>query len=194
MSPPRICGLVLAGGRGLRMGGVDKGLVELNGRPLVAHVIARLRPQVDALLINVDPARARYADFGYPLVPDRIAGYAGPLAGLDAGLQATDAPLLVTAPCDSPFLPLDLVARLAAARAAEDADLAVATAEGRLQPVFSLVSTRLRPQLAQYLAGGDRKIELWYERLRIVRVPFDDQPQALVNINTRTELAQHQQP
>ena len=110
-----ICGLVLAGGQGRRMGGVDKGLQLLQGRPLMQHVLDRLRPQVDSLLINANQNLERYAQFGCPVVPDRVGGFAGPLAGLDAGLHATDAPMIVTAPCDSPFLPRDLVARLHAA-------------------------------------------------------------------------------
>jgi len=121
-----ICGLVLAGGQGRRMGGVDKGLQPLRGRPLMQHVIDRLRPQVDSVLINANQNLERYAEFGCPVVPDRVGGFAGPLAGLDAGLHATDAPMIVTVPCDSPFLPHDLVARLATARGALDADVAVA--------------------------------------------------------------------
>jgi len=178
-----ICGLVLAGGQGRRMGGVDKGLVEFRGRPFVAHVIERLRPQVDALLINANQNLEQYAT-------DRLGGFAGPLAGLDAGLHATAAPLLVTAPCDSPFLPRDLVARLAAARAQDDADLAVARTGTQPHPVFALVHTRVRPHLARFLASGERKIDLWYSTLRVVEVAFDDEPEAFININTRGEIAQ----
>jgi molybdopterin-guanine dinucleotide biosynthesis protein A len=185
-----ICGLVLAGGQGRRMGGVDKGLVEIRGRPFVAHVIERLRPQVDALLINANQNLEQYAAFGHDVVPDRLGGFAGPLAGLDAGLHATTAPLLVTAPCDSPFLPRDLVARLANARADDDADLAVARTGTQPHPVFALVHTRVRPHLARFLASGERKIDLWYSTLRVVEVAFDDEPEAFININTRGEIAQ----
>jgi molybdopterin-guanine dinucleotide biosynthesis protein A len=185
-----ICGLVLAGGQGRRMGGVDKGLIEFRGRPFVAHVIERLRPQVDALLINANQNLEQYAAFGHDVVPDRLGGFAGPLAGLDAGLHATTAPLLVTAPCDSPFLPRDLVARLANARADDDADLAVARTGKQPHPVFALVHTRVRPHLARFLASGERKIDLWYSTLRVVEVAFDDEPEAFININTRGEIAQ----
>jgi len=125
-------------------------------------------------------------------VPDRIGGFAGPLAGLDAGLNATDAPLLVTVPCDSPFLPHDLVARLATARSTIDADVAVARTGSQPHPVFALICTRVRSHLADFLARGERKIDLWYASLRVVEVAFDDEADAFANINTRAELAQHE--
>ena len=187
-----VCGLVLAGGQGRRMGSIDKGLVLLQGRPLVAHVVDRLRPQVDEVLINANRNLDDYAATSGHVVPDRLAGYAGPLAGLDAGLHATGASLVVTVPCDSPFLPLDLVARLGAARDAIDADLAVARTGDQPHPVFALVHARVREHLAQFLARGERKIDLWYSTLRVVEVAFDDQPEAFVNINTREELQQHE--
>jgi molybdopterin-guanine dinucleotide biosynthesis protein A len=187
----RICGLVLAGGQGRRMGGVDKGLQPLQGRPLMQHVIERLRPQVGDVLINANQNLERYAEFGCPVVPDRVGGFAGPLAGLDAGLHATDAPLIVTVPCDSPFLPRDLVARLAAARSAIDADVAVARTGNQPHPVFALVCSRVRPHLADFLARGERKIDRWYASLNVVEVAFDDEVDAFANINTRAELEQH---
>lgn len=189
-----ICGLVLAGGLGRRMGSVDKGLQLLQGRPLIQHVIERLRPQVDCVLINANQNLERYAEFGCAVVPDRVGGFAGPLAGLDAGLHATEAPLIVTVPCDSPFLPFDLVARLAAARDAAEADVAVARTGEQPHPVFALVCTRVRSHLADFLARGERKIDLWYSSLRVVEVAFDDEADAFANINTRDELAQHERP
>lgn len=194
MMPP-VTGLILAGGQGRRMGSVDKGLVLLHGRPLVSHVAGRLQPQVTRLLISANRNLDAYRALGYEVAPDRIGGFAGPLAGLDAGLQvaaAMDAPLLVTAPCDSPFLPPDLVARLAAARAADDADAAVASIDGRLQPVFALVHVRVRPQLVRFLQKGGRKAEDFHATLRHVAVAFDDQPQAFINLNTRAELQQYE--
>jgi molybdenum cofactor guanylyltransferase len=187
-----ICGLVLAGGQGRRMGGVDKGLQLLQGRPLMQYVIERLRPQVDHVLINANQNLERYAEFGCPVVPDRVGGFAGPLAGLDAGLQATDAPLVVTVPCDSPFLPHDLVVRLATARGVTDADVAVARTGSQPHPVFALVCTRVRRHLADFLSRGERKIDLWYASLNVVEVAFDDEADAFANINTRAELAQHE--
>jgi len=185
-----ITGLVLAGGQGRRMGNVDKGFVELAGRPLVSHVIARLAPQVATLVINANRNADRYAGFGYPVVGDAIGGFAGPLAGLHAGLAAATTPFVVTSPCDSPFLPDDLVARLAAAFDAQPIDIAVARTFDQPHPVFALARRALLPHLAQFLAGGGRKIDAWYASLRIAEVTFDDEADAFRNINTPAELAQ----
>ena len=186
----KITGIVLAGGQGRRMGGVDKGLQRLNGRPMIAHVIERLAPQVEDIVINANPNREAYAAFGHPVVPDAIEGYAGPLAGLHAGLQAATQALVVTVPCDSPFLPADLVARLASALG--DNDLAVAKTGAQAHPVFALVRRTLLAHLAAYLAGGGRKIDAWYASLKVVEVAFDDEADAFSNINTREELREHE--
>jgi molybdopterin-guanine dinucleotide biosynthesis protein A len=186
---PKITGMVLAGGQGRRMGGVDKGLVELAGRPFIAHVLERLAPQVDALLINANQNRDRYAVFGYPVIQDDIPGFAGPLAGLQRGLRAMDTPLLVTVPCDSPFLPVDLVDRLYQAMEQADAQLAVARTFDRTHPVFSLVRKDVLDSLIRYLQEGGRKIDAWYAALRVVEVPFYDEADAFMNINTAAELS-----
>ncbi|WP_291992808.1 molybdenum cofactor guanylyltransferase MobA [Candidatus Accumulibacter sp. ACC003] len=194
MSRANITGLILAGGQGRRMGGTDKGLVELDGGPMVAQVIARLRPQVDSLLINANRNADAYAALGAPVVADRHAGFVGPLAGLDAGLHhlgERDAWLL-TCPCDSPAVPLDLVARLHAALLTAAADVAMARADGRLQPVFLLAHTRCAASLAAYLARGERKIDRWVLAQQHVLVDFDGCPEAFANINTADELAQQQ--
>lgn len=188
MDRPAITGLVLAGGMGRRMGGVDKGLLELRGRPLVAWVVERLRPQVDSLLINANQNRERYAGFGCPVVPDQIPDFAGPLAGLHAALSAASTPLVATAPCDSPFLPEDLVSRLFSALTAAGAEIAVARTFDQPHPVFCLCRRELLPHLAAFLAGGGRKFERWYATLKVVEVPFDDEAGAFENINTREEL------
>ena len=184
-----ITGVVFAGGQGRRMGGVDKGLVELDGRALVAHVIERLAPQVGRLVINANQNRDRYAAFGYPVVADVIPDFAGPLAGLHAAMAAATTPYVVTRPCDSPFLPADLVARLAIALAATPLDLAVARTFDQPHPVFSLVRTDVRPHLEAFLRGGGRKIDAWYATLRVADVRFDDEADAFRNINTAAELA-----
>ena len=184
-----ITGVVFAGGQGRRMGGVDKGLVELDGRALVAHVIERLAPQVGELVINANQNRDRYAAFGYPVVADVIPDFAGPLAGLHAAMAAATTPYIVTSPCDSPFLPADLVARLALALAATPLDLAVARTFDQPHPVFSLVRTDVRPHLEAFLRGGGRKIDAWYATLRVADVRFDDEADAFRNINTAAELA-----
>ena len=187
--PVRVTGLVLAGGQGRRMGGVDKGLQVLRGRPMVEWVLDRLRPQVADVIINANQNQAEYARYGARVVADEIGGFAGPLAGLHAGMKANVHPFLVTVPCDSPFLPPDLVARLHAALVAKHADLAVAKTGDQPHPVFALVRESLAGHLAQFLAGGGRKIDAWYASLKVVEVPFDDEAEAFSNINTRDELA-----
>jgi molybdopterin-guanine dinucleotide biosynthesis protein A len=189
-----ITGIVLAGGQGRRMGGVDKGLVMLDGKPMVAHVLARLSPQVGALLINANQNPERYAEFGVPVVPDAVGGFAGPLAGLHAGLTRVTGDLAVTVPCDSPFLPLDLVARLAAALAERNAQLAVAKTFDQPHPVFCLVRRDVLPHLAAFLDAGGRKIDAWYATLSVAEVPFDDEADAFRNINTADELAAAARP
>jgi len=168
------------------MGGVDKGLQALRGRPMIAWVLERFAPQVDEVLINANQNLEAYAAFGHRVVPDAIGGFAGPLAGLHSGLAAASHAFVVTVPCDSPFLPHDLVARLRAALGAHD--LAVARTGDQPHPVFSLVRRSVHAHLGEFLAGGGRKIDAWYASLRVVEVPFDDEAEAFRNINTREEL------
>lgn len=184
-----ITGLVLAGGLGRRMGGVDKGLQRFHGDPMVAHVIRRFAPQVDTLIVNANQNIEQYAAFGYPVIPDVIPGHAGPLAGLHAGLNACVTPLLVTSPCDSPLLPFDLVARLHDALERTGADLAVPRTGDQSHPVFSLVRRPVLPGLTDFLDGGGRRVGLWHATLKVTEVRFDDQPDAFANINTLNELA-----
>ena len=184
----RITGVILAGGLGRRMGGIDTGLQELRGRPLVHWVVERLAPQVDELLINANQNGERYAAFGHRVVPDQIPDFAGPLAGLHAALSAAAHPLVATAPCDSPFLPADLISRLFSALTATGADLAVARTFDQPHPVFCLCRRDVLPHLTEYLAGGGRKIDRWYATLKVVEVAFDDEADAFENINTREEL------
>lgn len=193
-----ITGLILAGGRGTRMGTVDKGLVALAGKPMVAHVIERLGPQVATLMINANQNHDTYAAYGWPVWPDALPDFAGPLAGLQTGLMHCTTPYLVTAPCDSPFLPLDLVARLTQGLQAQDADLAVAvtqTPDGKRQPqpVFCLVPKTLLTHLNAYLQEGGRKVEHWYRSLRVAEVGFAD-AQDFRNINTLDELQTQDAP
>jgi molybdopterin-guanine dinucleotide biosynthesis protein A len=168
------------------MGGVDKGLQPLRGKPMVQWAIERLAHQVDELLINCNQNLEAYARFGRRLVPDEIGGFAGPLAGLHAGLKAASHPLIVTVPCDSPFLSLNLVSRLL--EGLGDRDLAVAKTGDQPHPVFSLVRKELAENLERFLAGGGRKIDAWYASLRTVEVSFDDEADAFRNINTLEEL------
>ncbi len=185
-----ITALILAGGRATRMGGVDKGLVELAGKTMTEHVIARLEPQVEHLLLNANRSLNQYAELGLAVVPDTLEDFQGPLAGMLAGLQKCTTPLLLSAPCDSPVPPLDYAERMLSALESEQADIAVATDGIRLQPVFCLIRTQLAESLNDYLATGDRKIDLWFAQHKMARVSFEDQPEAFANINRPKELAE----
>jgi molybdopterin-guanine dinucleotide biosynthesis protein A len=194
MSKDKITGVILAGGLGRRMGGIDKGLQELRGRPMTAWVVERLAPQVDELLINANQNGERYAEFGHRVVPDQIPDFAGPLAGLHAALSAATHPLVATAPCDSPFLPADLISRLFSALTATDADLAVARTFDQPHPVFCLCKREVLPHLTEFLESGGRKIDRWYATLKVIEVAFDDEAEAFENINTREELGRFEKP
>jgi molybdopterin-guanine dinucleotide biosynthesis protein A len=183
-----VTGIVLAGGQGRRMGGVDKGLATLGGRPMIARVLERFAPQVDEVLINANQNAERYRALGHPVIADDVGGFAGPLAGLHAGMTRAAHPLVATVPCDSPFLPADLVARLAAELAARGVQLAVARTFDQPHPVFCLVRRDVLPHLDAFLRGGGRKIDAWYATLDVVEVPFDDEADAFRNINTAVEL------
>jgi len=184
-----VTGIVLAGGQGRRMGGVDKGWIELAGEPMIAHVLRRLGPQVDDVVINANQNLDRYRALGHPVFADAVGGFAGPLAGLHAGLTHATHELAVTVPCDSPFLPPDLVDRLHAAIVDHRTQLAVAKTFDQPHPVFALVRRDVLPGLAAFLEGGGRKIDAWYAALDVVEVPFDDEADAFRNINTADELA-----
>ena len=181
-----VTGIVLAGGQGRRMGGVDKGLQLLHGKPMVAAVLARLAPQVSEILINANQNLSDYARFGHRVIPDAIGGFAGPLAGLHACLGEARNDLVVTVPCDSPFLPMDLLSRLR--KEINDNDLAVAKTGDQPHPVFALVRTSVKAGLEDFLRKGGRKIDAWYSTLNVVEVRFDDEAEAFRNINTREEL------
>jgi molybdenum cofactor guanylyltransferase len=184
-----VTGVVLAGGQGSRMGGVDKGLQPFRGKPMVAHAIERLAAQVDEVLINANRNPEAYAQFGHRVIADEIEGFAGPLAGFERGLAHAKGDLVVTVPCDSPFLPADLVARLRSALESGHAQLAVAKTGDQAHPVFSLMRRDVLASLQEFLSSGQRKIDRWYSALKVVEVPFDDEPDAFLNINTREELA-----
>ena len=190
-----ITGLVLAGGRGSRMGGVDKGLQNHLGLPLAQHALQRLAPQVGPLLINANRNPDAYAAMGVPVCADVLPDYAGPLAGFMAGLERCTTPWLVTVPCDSPLFPIDLITRLAEALTEADADIAMAATleDGvqRVQPVFCLMKASLKDSLAAFTQGGQRKIDRWTALHRCVDVRFDD-AHAFFNANTLAELQQLQ--
>ena len=192
-----ITGLILAGGRGSRMGGVDKGLQNHAGMPMAMHALLRLAPQVGQVLINANRNLGAYESMGVPVWPDTVPDYAGPLAGFLTGLERCETAFLATVPCDSPMFPLDLVQRLAALLEGEDADIAMAaTVEDgtvRTHPVFCLMRTEVTESLVRFTHGGQRKIDRWTAQHRCVEVTFDD-AQAFANANTPDELRRLQQP
>ncbi|MGQ7936937.1 molybdenum cofactor guanylyltransferase MobA [Paraburkholderia sp. D1E] len=199
MNPARehITGLVLAGGRGMRMGGVDKGLQSLHGEPLASHVLKRLAPQTGALLISAnrhpDVYTALGAPFGARVLADTLPGFPGPLAGLLVGLRAAGTAYVLSAPCDTPGLPVELAALLTQALSSNQADIATVTtadAAGHvsLHPVFALLRTSLADDLAAFLEAGERKVRAWYARHKTVEVAFTDE-RAFYNINSLQELA-----
>ena len=197
IAPALITGLVLAGGRGSRMGGLDKGLQPHLGQPLTLHALQRLAPQVGALALNANRHLPIYEGMGVPVWPDALPDYPGPLAGFLAGLGRCSTPYLVTVPCDTPRFPTDLVQRLGQALIADDAELAMAASveagQRQPEPVFCLMRRELADSLARFIAGGQRKIDRWTAQHRCALVPFDE-PGAFFNANTLDELARLQQP
>ena len=192
-----ITGLILAGGRGSRMGGVDKGLQMYRGRPLAQHALERLRSQVGQVMVNANRNQETYRALNVPVWPDQVSDFPGPLAGMLAGLAHCDTALMATVPCDTPNFPLDLVARLADGLQSADVDIAVAytRVEEDLfpQPVFCLMKTSLKGALAAFIDAGERKTGFFARGQRNTRVVFDDDAQ-FFNINTLTELEQSQRP
>ena len=196
IAPSDITGLILAGGRGSRMGGVDKGLQTYRGVPLAQNALQRLQPQVGQCMISANRHLPVYEALGVPVWPDSIDGYAGPLAGLLTGMEHAVTPWLVTVPCDTPEFPLDFVQRLAAEVAAQGAEIAmVSTLEAgelRRQPVFCLLRTDLKDSLVSFLHSGERKFGQWTAQHRAIEVPFAA-ADAFFNANTKDELQQLQQ-
>jgi molybdopterin-guanine dinucleotide biosynthesis protein A len=187
-----ISAVILAGGRGTRMGGADKGLQNFRGMPMAMFTLMRLMPQVSEVMINANRNLSAYESFGVPVWPDSMSDYAGPLAGILTALERCETDYLVTVPCDTPLFPQDLVARLAEALEREDAEIAMASApeedgQMRAQPVFSLLKRELMESLVRFTQGGGRKIDAWTGQHRTVLVPFADAG-AFRNANTLAEL------
>jgi molybdenum cofactor guanylyltransferase len=185
-----ITGIILAGGLGLRMGGLEKGLVNFLGQPMVAHIAQRLSSQVDEILINANREITQYEALDYLVVTDDIPDFAGPLAGLHKGMRIASSTHVLTVPCDSPLLPMDLAERLMSGLIDNEADLAVAKTGTQVHPVFCLCRKSLLASLEDYLSNGGRKVSTWHSMLEVVEVAFDDDPQAFANINTPEDLSE----
>ncbi|SFX75609.1 molybdenum cofactor guanylyltransferase MobA [Marinospirillum alkaliphilum] len=185
-TPDSVTGVILAGGEGRRMGGQDKGWVEYEGQPLIHHVITRLQPQVDQLLINANRNQQAYEALGFRVIGDLQEGFHGPLMGILTGLQSAETEWVIFAPCDGPFLPLDLVSQLLQATRTDNTRIAVAADGERLQPVVVLLHTSLASPLQQAMQQGERKPDRWYASIGMTQVDFD--PRTLRNFNRPEEL------
>jgi len=189
----QITGLILAGGRAQRMGGIDKGLIPFQGKALIESAISRLKPQVSTILINANRSITKYSHYGYPVLMDETPDFSGPLAGFSVGLKHCKTPYLLTSPCDSPLLPVDLASKMAAQLEDQDLELVFASSkedDGKIwsQPVFCLMKGDLQDSLDAFLSKGDLKIDRWFIELRSGTVVFEN-PQAFANVNTPEELA-----
>ena len=179
-----ITAVILAGGQGRRMGGQDKGLIEFDGRSLVEILIEKLARQSVAITINANRNQPIYADFGYPVIADRLADYQGPLAGFASAMEAVDNAFILTLPCDSPLLVDDYVERFIASYRHDPAPIHVAFDGERLQPVHALISVDLRDSLQAFLERGERKIDRWYSQHSFRQADFSDCADMFRNINT----------
>jgi len=188
MATSRITGIILAGGQARRMGGQDKGLIQLAHKPMIEYVLNAIKPQVDDIIINANRNQVVYEEYGFPVVADKIEGYCGPLAGMASGLQAAKTPFVVTVPCDSPFIPDNLVHKLYSILQDEDAEICTANANGRLQPVFTLMKSELLPSMLDFLNNGERKIDKWFVKHHLAIADFSEQPDTFININSTEEL------
>ena len=180
--------IILSGGRATRMNGVDKGLVLLQNKPLIQHVIARLKPQVDEIFINANRKIKQYEAFGLPVLQDENVEFIGPLAGFKLGLQHAKHDYVLTVPCDSPLLPLDLAHRLLNSLILTKSEVAVASSDGNTHPVFCLIKKSVLPSLTEYLASGERKVSTWQKSQQCVEVDFSDCADAFTNLNTFEDL------
>lgn len=188
-----VTGAILAGGKARRMTGEDKGLIELGRKPMIEYVLASFRDQVGPIIVNANRNQTAYARYHYPVIPDQLSGFCGPLAGIASVMQHTRTEFMVSVPCDSPFIPDDLVQRLFQALMEQDTDISVAHNGKRIQPVFSLFKCILIDSLMDYLNRGERKIDKWFHQHSHAIVDFSDQPDAFLNINTPEDLASLEQ-
>jgi molybdopterin-guanine dinucleotide biosynthesis protein A len=186
-----VAAVILAGGMGRRVGGEDKGLIELNGKPLIAHVIDIIAPQVESLVISANRNIEQYEAFSYPVIADRQEGFCGPLAGIDAAFAATDKPYLLCVPCDTPLLPPNLLTLLYTALQDSEYPMAIATDAQRQHPVINLMERSVHEGVRRRLEQGDLKLMEWIKATGYARVDFSDQPQLLSNLNSLEDLGLH---
>ena len=189
MNAKQITAIILSGGRASRMNGVDKGLISLQNKPFVAHVIERLKPQVDEIFINANREIAAYEAFGLPVLQDENEAFLGPLAGFSLGLQHAKHDYVLTVPCDSPLLTHDLAQRLLNGMLESHMDIAVASSDGNTHPVFCLMKKSVLPSLQAFIDAGERKVSAWQKSQKYIEVDFSDCSDAFVNLNTFEDLA-----
>jgi molybdenum cofactor guanylyltransferase len=188
----QVTALILAGGRGSRMGGQDKGLTPLLGKPMIEYILEQIAPQVDHVMINANRNLDKYQRYGHTVISDNLNDYQGPLAGFAAGLDNSPTELMITLPCDGPTLPHERVSKLLKAMQSENADIVVAHDGKRLQPVYALLKRSLLPSLNEFLANGDRKIDLWYPKHRMTTADFSEVTEAFNNVNTPQQQAEEE--
>ena len=179
-----ITGIILAGGKARRMGGEDKGLIEINGQAMISYVINSLKPQVNTLLINANRNIQIYEQYGYPVIIDQLADFQGPLAGIAATMKYATTKYICSCPCDGPLIPKDLVKRLYSSLIKHNGEISVAHNGERMQPVYALIECGLFPSLKEYLESGERKIDQWYATHKLIEVDFSDKPGCFMNLNT----------
>jgi len=183
-----ITGVILAGGQARRMEGQDKGLVLLNNKPMIEYIIEILKPQVGSILINANRNHDKYAEYGFDIVSDELSGFHGPLAGMASSLNKIQTPYMLTAPCDSPFIPEDLAQRLITSLETENADISVAHNGERMQPVFCLMKKELLSSMNNFLSQGERKIDKWFNQHTLAIADFSDIPKTFDNLNTLEDI------
>ncbi len=193
MSTSSVTTIILAGGRGRRMGGLDKGLINFSGKPIIEYILTAISPQCEAIIINANRHINLYKKYGHPVLTDELNDFQGPLAGFSIGLEQVTTDLVLTLPCDAPFVPHDMVQRMLTAMQKTKADIAVAHDGDRIQPVYALIKTQLAANLKTFLLSGERKIDRWYAENNTTLVDFSDVQHIFQNINTPEQQEAMQQ-
>lgn len=185
-----VTGVILAGGEARRMGGQDKGLIQIAGKPMIEYILDAIAGQVNTVIINANRNQDRYRCYGYPVIGDEFEGFNGPLAGMASCMGKINTELMLTVPCDSPYIPEDLAKRLYRQLREKHADISAAHDGKRIQPVFALMKCNLLSSLLDYLNQGDRKIDRWFGQHHLAVTDFSDKPETFININTPEDIEQ----